>query len=559
MRIGACSRAARRVAAAVAVAGLACAGAACSPSPRAPGPAVTGSGATGGPPSAPATSAADPMRALAAGLTDEQLVGAVLMPTINLGDPAAVSAALVRDHHVGGVILMGSPPAGADQVETVRALTKALHGAADTPGDLPLLVGIDQEYGFVTRVTSGITQLPSAMAFGAAARPDLTEAAWRAVAAELLALGVNLDFAPTADVLGSAANKVIGSRSYGSDPKAVAAQVAAVTRGLQGAGVAASVKHFPGHGRTATDSHTDLPLLKQSRAALGAGDLPPFQAGIDAGAWLVMSGHLEVAAIDRGRPASFSSKVLNGLLRKQLGFTGAVVTDALNMAPAQRWAPGEAAVRALLAGNDLLLMPPDLGAAQRGLLDALRGGRLPRERLLDAATRVLTVRSKVAPAGGSGLDAVGSSPNRAAAARVAAASITVLKGSCEPPLVRGPVRVTAADGREDKAALLAAALKRAGVAASVGRRSDKPGRSTIVHLVGYGDGPADLHPAAAVTVAMDTPFILARASSPVRMATYSSTPVALEALADVLAGKAAAPGRSPVAVAGLARSSCAAQ
>lgn len=534
---------ARRILAAALAAALCCAVAACSP--RASAPAVS---------AAPSPGDADGAARLAADLTDDQLVGTVLMPAVNIDDPVEVSAGLVRDYHVGGVILMGTGPDGVDQVAAVRALTGALRDAADTPVELPLLVGIDQEYGFVTRVSSGLTQLPSAMTFGAAARPELTESAWRAVGGELLSLGINLNFAPVADVLGSAGNTVIGSRSYGSDPKAVAAQVAAVTRGLQAAGVAAAVKHFPGHGRTTTDSHKDLPVLRQSRAALGAGDLPPFQAGIDAGTWLVMSGHLDVEAIDPGVPASFSSKVLVDLLRKQLGFTGAVVSDALNMAPAQRWAPGEAAVRALLAGNDLLLMPPDVGAAQRGLLDALHSGRLPRERLVEAATRVLTVRSRVAPVGRDGLDTVGSAPNAALAAQVAAAAITVLRGSCEQAGLRGRVRVTASAGREQKVAALVAALKRAGVAAEPGKPTDKGG--TIVHLVGYGDGPKDLNRHATVTVAMDTPFVLAKATSPVRIATYSSTVAALDALAAVLAGRAAARGRSPVAVAGLPATTC---
>ncbi|GAA1791825.1 glycoside hydrolase family 3 protein [Luedemannella flava] len=534
-----------RIVAAGVVAALLGAAAACSSRPTSTSSPIVSA--------VPTSADADTLARLVADLTDEQLVGAVLMPSVNLDDPADVTAALVRDYHVGGVILMGR---GGD-VAAVRVLTGKLHEAADTPGELPLLIGIDQEYGFVTRLTAGITQLPSAMAFGAAARPELTESAWRAVGGELLELGINVDFAPDADVLGSAANAVIGSRSYGSDPKAVAAQVAAVTRGLQGAGVAASVKHFPGHGRTAVDSHKNLPVLKQSRADLGAADLPPFQAGIDAGSWLVMSGHLDVRAIDPGVPASFSSKVLVDLLRKQLGFTGAVVTDALNMAPAQRWAPGEAAVRALLAGNDLLLMPPDLGAAQRGLLDALHSGRQLRERLVEAVTRALTVRARVRPAGRDGLDTVGSSPNAALAAQVAAAGITILKGACEQPLVRGAVRVTAADGRADKAAALVAALGRTGVEATVGKVADKPDKKvTVVHLVGWGDGPADLNRRAAVTVAMDSPFILARATSPVRVATYSSTLAALEALAAVLAGRAPAPGRSPVSVAGLPATAC---
>src|SRR5690606_35816512 len=140
-----------------------------------------------------------------------------------------------------------------------------------------------------------------------------------------------VDFAPDADVLGDSRSTVIGSRSCGSDPRAAAEQVAAAGRGLHGAGVAATLKHFPGHGHTSGDSNGGLPVLRQSRAELDRADLPPFAAGIDAGAWLVMSGHLDTRSVDPGVPASFSHKVLTDVLRGQLGFTGVVVTDAMNI------------------------------------------------------------------------------------------------------------------------------------------------------------------------------------------------------------------------------------
>jgi beta-N-acetylhexosaminidase len=348
-------------------------------------------------------------------------------------------------------------------------------------------------------------------------------------------------------------NTVIGSRSYGSSPSAVADQVAAAVRGLQAAGVAATLKHFPGHGNTTVDSHQALPVLGQSLAGLTSTDLPPFQAGIGAGGWLVMSGHLDVAAVDKGLPASFSSKVLGPLLRGQLGFGGVVVTDALNMAPAMAWPPAEAAVRALLAGNDLLLMPPDLTAAQHGLLDALASGRLPRARLVDAVTRIATLRYRIAANAApdpSTVDAVNAAAHRSAADAVAGAAVTVLRGACAAPLVTGPVRVTASDGFARPAGWLVDELRRQGVTVT-----DSGG--SVVRLIGYGDGPDQLVAGAAVTVAMDTPYVLAAADSPALLATYSSTEAALRAAAVVIAGRAAAVGRSPVAVAGLPRTACA--
>jgi beta-N-acetylhexosaminidase len=387
------------------------------------------------------------------------------------------------------------------------------------------------------------------MAFGAAGRPDLTEAAWAAAGAELLSLGINLDFAPDADVIGSAGNTVIGSRSYGADPAAVSAQVAAAVRGLEGAGVAATVKHFPGHGHTTVDSHKNLPVLSQSRAALDRGDLPPFRAGIEAGVSLVMTGHLDVRAIDPTVPASFSRKVLTDLLRRELGFRGVVVTDALNMEPAKRGGSGQAAVEAMLAGTDLLLMPPDLGAARAGLLAALRSGALPRQRLVEAATRLLALRFRLAAVPRPPASTVNSPEHAAAALAVAGAAVTVLRGPCTGPLVRGTVRITSSGGRGNQVAWLTDALRRQGVA--VGTAG-----GTAVHLVGYGDGAAELSAAAAVTVAMDTPYVLATATTPVRVATYSSSRASMEALARVIAGKAKAPGKSPVPVPGLPRSAC---
>jgi beta-N-acetylhexosaminidase len=535
----------------------------------------SGGGPPGSAPNAGAPVGDPPARAAAtvAALSDEDLVGQVLMPYAYGSGATEVSAAsaagnrryagvntpaeMVTRYRLGGLILVGwsadDPTAGSvqtsnvDSTEQVRSLTRGLQEAARrNPGGAPLLIGTDQEYGTVTRIRTGVVQLPSAMAFGAAGDPALTEAAWRAAGGDLAGIGINVDFAPVADVLGSAGSAVIGSRSYGSDPAAVAAQVAAATRGLQAAGVAATLKHFPGHGHTVSDSHSTLPVLNQDRVALDRDDLPPFVAGRDAGAWLLMSGHLDVRAIDPGVPATFSSKVLVDLLRGQLGYRGVVVTDGLNMAPAGRWPPGEAAVRALMAGNDLLLMPPDLAAARQGLLDGLNNGQLARARLVEAATRVLTLRYRLAGAPQPEMSTLDAVADREAAQAAAAAAITVLRGPCSGALVRGPVSVTAAAGRDQQRRWLVDALGAHGLAVGAG--------GSVVHLVGYGDGAPALAPAD-VTVAMDTPYVLRQAPGTL-VAAYSGTQAAMQALAPVLAGRAKAPGRSPVAVPGLPRSAC---
>lgn len=552
----------------MAPAGCGTAGVGAQPSPSGAAPPTNSTGA----PSDPAARAAALVRTLA----DEDLVGQVLMPyaygssatDVSPGSAAGnrelagvdTPAQMIAKYRLGGLILVGfsaddptaanQPTTNVDSPEQVRGLTRGLQEAAARlpTGSAPMLIGTDQEFGVVTRIKQGVTILPSAMAFGAAGEPALTEAAWRAAGIELAAVGVNLNFAPVADVLG-ADSLVIGSRSYGSDPTAAARQVAGAVRGLQGAGVAATLKHFPGHGHTAADSHEDLPVLAQDRAALRADDLPPFAAGIDAGAWLVMSGHLDVRAVDPGTAATFSHRVLTDLLRGELGFTGVVVSDALNMAPARRWPAGEAAVRAINAGNDLLLMPPDVSAAYDGLLAALRDGRLARERLVEAVTRVLTLKFRLAAHPAPAMSVLGSAAHRDAARRLAAASVTALRGGCAGRLVRGPVTVSSSDGRDRTRALLTTALRESGVEVVADG-------GTVVHLVGYGDTAADLRVDAAVTVAMDTPHLLGAAGSEVLLATYSSSAASMDALADVLAGRAQPVGRSPVAVPGLPPTSC---
>ncbi|GAA2223919.1 glycoside hydrolase family 3 protein [Micromonospora olivasterospora] len=544
------------------------------------GPAVAPpTTAPAAPPTPSGSTAVDPAAraaALVGTLADEDLVGQVLMPYAYGSSATEVSEAsaagnrtlagvatpaeMVAKYRLGGVILVGfsaDDPTSGNQVTTnvenprqVRELTSGLREAGGklAAGPAGFLIGTDQEYGVVTRITDGVTLLPSPLAAGAAGDPARTEAAWRAAGTELAAMGINMDFAPVADVLAKRST-VIGSRSFGADPRRAGAQVAGAVRGLQAAGVAATVKHFPGHGLSAADSHKDVPVVGQSRKVLDSVAFPPFSAGIDAGALAVMSAHLDVTSIDPGVPATFSRKVLTDVLRGQLGFTGVLVTDGMNMPPAKRWSPGEAAVRALDAGNDLILMPPNVTQAYDGLLAALRDGSLPRARLVEAATRVLTMKFTLADRPAPAMSTLDSPEHRGAAEALAAGAVTVLRGSCAVG-VRGPVTVTSSGGRDRTRALLAEALTAAGVEV-------KPSGGTKVHLVGYGDGAGDLSADAAVTVAMDTPYLLARAKSPTLLATYSSSPASMTALANVLAGRAEPTGRSPVPVPGLPATSCA--
>ncbi|MFJ6196145.1 glycoside hydrolase family 3 protein [Micromonospora sp. NPDC092111] len=540
----------------------------CSGDAPAPRPGPSGSTGAAGDPAGRAA-------ALAGALGDEDLVGQVLMPYAYGSSATEVSpgsaagnqalggvdtpAEMIARYRLGGVILVGfsaDDPTSGNQATTnvdnpaqVRELTAGLRAAAGklAAGPAPFLVGTDQEYGVVTRITDGVTVLPSALAAGAAGDPARTEAAWRAAGTELAAMGVNLDFAPVADVLATRST-VIGSRSFGADPQRVSAQVAGAVRGLQSAGVAASVKHFPGHGLSAADSHQEVPVVGQSRAELDRTAFPPFRAGVDAGAMAVMSAHLDVTAVDPGTPATFSRKLLTDVLRGQLGFQGVVITDGMNMPPAKRYPPGEAAVKALLAGNDLILMTPNVGQAYDGLLAALRDGSLPRQRLVEAVTRVLTMKFRLADRPVPELSTLDSAAHRAAAAELAAAAVTQLRGACGAA-VPGPVTVTTSDGRDRTRVALTEALTGAGVRVV-------PKGGTRVHLVGYGDGPKDLAADAAVTVAMDTPYVLEQAASPTLLATYSSSRASMTALAAVLAGKSRPAGRSPVPLTGLPATTC---
>lgn len=323
----------------------------------------------------------------------------VLMPSFRGPDLAAGWARLLEEG-LGGVCLFGSNLTGS--IADAPALTDAVRRArADA------LVAVDEEGGDVTRLhaRTGSPVLGAAQ-LGAVDDLALTAAAGRSVAADLVAAGIDLDLGPVADVNSNPDNPVIGTRSFGSDPGLVGRHVAAWVGGLQSGGVAACVKHFPGHGATEQDSHLTLPVLDAPVPEIRARDIPPFAAAIDAGVAAVMTSHISVPAIDPQLPATFSRPILS-VLRQDLGFDGAIVSDALDMAGASagRGIP-EAAVLALAAGVDLLCVGPDkdeslVREVQSVVVDAVRSRRLTEERLAEAAARVGRIRrpSTGAPSG----------------------------------------------------------------------------------------------------------------------------------------------------------------
>ena len=251
-------------------------------------------------------------------MTLAQKVGQLLVPTVPGLTAEDGGAELIRRYHLGGVIYFGQNVRDAAQV---AALSAGLQQAARSqPPHLPLLIGTDQEGGIVSRLAGVTTVFPGQMAAGATRDPALIRAQDQATGAAMRALGVNLDYAPVADVNVDPANPVIGIRSFGADPALVATMTAAAVDGFRQAGEVTVAKHFPGHGDTGTDSHTGLPVIHHTLRQWWAIDAPPFQAAIRAGVDEIMIGHIEVPALDdSGQPASLSHQVVTGLLRDRGG------------------------------------------------------------------------------------------------------------------------------------------------------------------------------------------------------------------------------------------------
>lgn len=278
-----------------------------------------------------------------------------------------------------------------DHPDQVAAATGLLRQAR-----LDVLLAIDEEGGDVTRLAHATgSPYPGNAALGAVGEAALTERVYRAIGFELAALGINVDLAPTVDVNTADDNPIIGTRSFGADPHQVSTHSAAAVRGLQAAGVAACAKHFPGHGATVADSHHELPTVDVLPDVLRARDLLPFAAVIAAGAKAVMTAHIRIPALTGAGPATFSRRVLVDLLRHEYGFTGAVVTDALEMkgSAAAAGGVGPAAVRALRAGADLLCIGARVDAAvvetvATHIAAALGTGQLDRSRVEEAVARV---------------------------------------------------------------------------------------------------------------------------------------------------------------------------
>jgi beta-N-acetylhexosaminidase len=467
-------------------------------------------------------------RRLVGAMALRELAGQVVVAGYRgTGSPAR----LVRRLHLGGVVPVADNIIDGDQLTAVVA---SVQRAARGRG-YPAFVGIDQEGGNVVRVREA-TRFPAYMSTGAARRTDLTRLAAAAGAREMRGLGFTAVLAPVADVTRGLRDPAIGTRSASGFPHIAAEQVVAAQTGIADAGMIGTLKHFPGHGSVTVDSHVGLPVLTSSLDRLRRHDLVPFVAGIEAGASAVMVGHLDVRAIDSGVPASLSRKVVGGLLRGELAFRGLVLTDALSMqAVSRRYGPARAAVRALHAGVDVVLMPADTRAARDGILAALRDGRLPRSRVEAAATRMVALLLHVRH---SDVDPLPLGGSRNVSARLSRAALTSVSGPCSGRLVGGHVRVS---GPASAVGAFEAAAARRGLLTGRGVR--------VVLATGR-------RATGGVVVAVDRPEVLGRSSAPVRLATYGVTGGAMDALVAFLLGSGTAPGRLPVRALGIPRDGC---
>jgi beta-N-acetylhexosaminidase len=339
----------------------------------------------------------DWVEATLAQMTLDEKVGQLIIP-------AAVGMFMVRESdtfkeierditqfHVGGYHWLGDvtalhEPAGAAVVTNYfQKLSK-----------LPLFITADFEGGAGYRFI-GATRLPRAMAMGATDNEDLVYQAGRITAEESRAIGINVNFYPVVDVNNNARNPIINIRSFGSDPALVSRMARGYIRGLQGNGAMATAKHFPGHGDTSTDSHMELPVVDVDRARLDKIELPPFRAAVQEGVGGVMSAHIALPQLMNDKtPATLAPKMLTDLLRKDLGFKGIIFTDAMNMrGVAAHYPEGEAAVRAVQAGADVILYPPSVEKAFNGIKQAVQSGEIKEARLDESVRRLLAAKQKL--------------------------------------------------------------------------------------------------------------------------------------------------------------------
>ncbi|MFF4791409.1 glycoside hydrolase family 3 protein [Streptomyces sp. NPDC001276] len=499
------------------------------------------------------------------------------------------AAELIAKYRVGGIIYF----AWANNTRNPHQIADLSNGiqqaALGQPRGLPLLVATDQEHGIVCRVGKPATLFPGAMAIGAGGSPADAHTLGRISGAELRALGINQDYSPDADVNVNPANPVIGVRSFGADPDAVAGLVAAEVKGYQSSKVAATAKHFPGHGDTATDSHYGFPVITHSRELWEKLDAVPFRAAIKAGIDSIMTAHIQFPALDdSGDPATLSHPVLTGILRGELGYDGVVVTDSLGMDGVRtKYGDDRVPVLALKAGVDQLLNPPSLDVAWNAVLSAVRAGELTEARLDESILRILRMKAKLGLlddpyVSQADVDrVVGIGTHLAAADRVAERTTTLLanegrllplsRRSHNKLLVVGADPASPSGTTGPPTGVLAAALTELGFQATALSTGTAPSAATAdkavaaaqdadavvvgTYNVTAGSSQKTLVERLVATgrpviaVAIRNPYDIAHLPTvPAYLAAYSWTDVELRAAARVIAGQVRPHGRLPVPV-----------
>ncbi len=350
-----------------------------------------------------APDSAEVVAQIVANMTTEQKIGQLLMPTLfgngsdltesqrrlNLNAHGyATPEEIVAAYKLGGVIYLEG---NIDSAPQLKQFSRQLQDAALASTGMGLMVAIDQEGGRVSRISDEVTLFPPASDM--AGDPRRVRESSFVTGQQVQQQGINIVLAPVADVVEPGAAAFIGNRSFGADPNVVASMVVAAVDGLQQSGVAAAVKHWPGHGATSVDSHSRLPTVNVDRALWESRERVPFAAAVDEGVAIVLVGHLAMPQLDPSAlPATVSPVLINELLRNELGFDGVVMSDALNMGAVAGIASDDLIVASVLAGVDVILIPPSLTEASAALTTAVESGRLDEDTLNAAVSRVLRLK-----------------------------------------------------------------------------------------------------------------------------------------------------------------------
>lgn len=402
-------------------------------------------------------------------MTLDEKIGQLFLLAFS-GDRLDEARILMEEHMVGAAYISND---NIPDPERAARLTETLQGFAhNTRLQIPLLLGVDQE-GAWSVMSPFSTTGPGNMALGATRKPQHAYEMYHVIGQELRAVGLNTLLAPCADCNSNPRNTIIGMRAFGEFPELVGEMTAAAVRGAQDAGVLATIKHFPGHGDTHLDSHRGLPTVSRNRDELKRIDLYPFQKGIDAGVDIVMTAHILFAGLDPEYPATLSTKILQDLLRREMGFQGVILSDSMNMGAMKRhYDPHKATIQAIQAGVDLIMLAEEhydhdeanYLANQRALIQAVKhaveDGELSAARVDDAVQRVLQIKAKYLSERGMSKpepDLVGSAANRAIELNAARAAVAVLSDTHHllPLAADQPIVLVNTTARENYAALVA--------------------------------------------------------------------------------------------------------